>query len=122
MDSLRQYRESVSHIKAQVASVLAAPAAPASSTGAPPAPANAANTLSPEERKRKQIVGSTAVSKKFMVRDALQKNVHVAQVCSLYVLFVHQEWLVSTGNAKQVLDLIRIDGEKTSINNQNNNH
>lgn len=68
MDSLRQYRESVSHIKAQVASVLAAPAAPASSTGAPPAPANAANTLSPEERKRKQIVGSTAVSKKFMVR------------------------------------------------------
>uniref|UniRef100_A0A7S3MFR8 C-CAP/cofactor C-like domain-containing protein n=1 Tax=Spumella elongata TaxID=89044 RepID=A0A7S3MFR8_9STRA len=98
VDSLRQYRESVSHIKAQVASVLAAPAAPASTAGAPPAPANAANTLSPEERKRKQIVGSTAVSKKFM------------------------EWLVSTGNAKQVLDLIRIDGEKTSINNQNNNH
>lgn len=32
-----------------------------------------------------------------------------------------QEWLVSTGNAKQVLDLIRIDGEKMGIHSQNNN-
>ena len=130
LDSLTQYRESLSTIKAQVASVLVSsgPATAAPSTGAsastgavPAAPASpaAATTMSPEERKRKQIVASTAVSKKFMVS---KKNV-VCFVfrhwCKLSSIFYYQEWLVSTGNAKQVLDLIRIDGEKTGISSQN---
>lgn len=72
LDSLKQHRESLSHIKAQVASVLlTAPSASSSnSSSVPPAPSTspaASGALSPEERKRKQIVASTAVSKKFMV-------------------------------------------------------
>lgn len=72
LDSLKQHRESLSHIKAQVASVLLTAPSASSSNSVPPAPSTspaASGALSPEERKRKQIVASTAVSKKFMVSD-----------------------------------------------------
>jgi hypothetical protein len=58
VDSLKEYREGLTQIRNQVASVMTAPATTAGpgTTGS-----------SPEEKKRKQAQASTAVSKKFMV-------------------------------------------------------
>jgi len=47
-----------------------------------------------EELKKQQLAANAAISKKFM------------------------EWLVRSGNAKQVLDLVRIDGEKFGLSFQ----
>lgn len=72
LDSLREHHDSLEHIKAQVSSVIATPSPPTGPSGAasaPPASTAAASgaNLSPEERKRKQLIAGAAVSKKFMV-------------------------------------------------------
>ena len=33
-----------------------------------------------------------------------------------------QEWLVASGNAKQVLDLIRLDNDRSGISGQQSTH
>jgi hypothetical protein len=71
LDSLREYKESLAHIKAQVSSVVASPTALSSSASAPGAPTGGA---SPEERKRKQALASAAISKKFMVRQTTLRS------------------------------------------------
>jgi len=82
LDVLKEQKETLAQINAQMSSALAA-----SVGNSPPTGANA------DEWKRKHAIASTAVSKKFM------------------------EWLVATGNAKQVLDLIRLDSDKTGYSN-----
>ncbi|KAJ1423387.1 tubulin binding cofactor C-domain-containing protein [Ochromonadaceae sp. CCMP2298] len=88
LGSLRQQQQSLELVKAQVASVLVPTYTPSSSPlNAVPDPAAG----EAEDRKKRAAATSTEVSKKFM------------------------EWLVNSGNAKQVLDLIRIDAERVSV-------
>ena len=79
-ESLKKQKDTLAYIKQQVTSVLANNSNSNNNNNN----TNASSTQqSAEERKRKQTAASTALSKKFM------------------------EWMVSTGNAKQVLDLVR---------------
>jgi hypothetical protein len=122
LDSLREYKESLAHIKAQVSSVVASPTAPSSSSSASPAGA-ASGSASPEERKRKQALASAAISKKFMVRFSTAHTHALAFFfCFNNIYLDPQEWLVASGNAKQVLDLIRLDNDRSGISGQQSTH
>lgn len=70
LDSLKEYREALTQIRAQVASAMAVAgpgSGPGTGAGAGASAAGAGAGNGAEEKKRKQVVASAAVSRKFMV-------------------------------------------------------
>lgn len=110
MESLEQQQETLVEIKSRLSAVIASTVAGSSSSSSSSIPTAAiidsescvtqsssnATEATSEEKRQKQLTAaaSTIISKKFM------------------------EWLVSSGNAKQVLDLVRLDGEKFGSSHQ----